>query len=643
MTTIKKDALLAPRNPQYSRVLGLDWETYFDQDYTLKKLSTSEYIRDPRFKAHGVGARFNDEKKATWVTAKEVPDFLATVDWSETALLCHHGQFDGLILSHHYGHIPAYYLCTMAMCAAWFPKSMGKSLEALSNRLGNGHKVSNVLMRTKGIRDLPPELEHELGWVYGVQDVDLMWEDFLAMLPAFPQDELDLIDHTLRCFIEPVLEVDLPLASQALETEIAYRRDMMEQAAALLHCTPEEAKKKLSSNEQFAALLTSLGATVGMKPGKSKGEVVMKPALAKNDLEFQALLEDPNPVVRDLCESRLAAKSTIGETRAQRLMDHALPALPIYYNFCGAHTFRWSGGDKLNPQNFPSKRSKQGNILRRAIVAPRGYQLVVIDSAQIEDRMNCWLAGQTDILEIYRNGGDPYGATADKLYGLPPGTINKENPGENGERMGGKTARLGLGFGCGVNTYRLIVQVGAFGPARPGFSEQDAFSHVHAYRNSSRAITGFWDQLDLNLRRMIRGEEFDYYSPYHDEKIFTFHPEGIDMPNGLILWYPELAHGPKGVSYKSSKNGRSFLWGGKVDENVTQSAARSVVAHQALLIGEYFRIAMMTHDEVIYLAPTEKAQAAYEFGLEVMSSALPDWCPTLPVAAEGGYAKEYSK
>ena len=43
-----------------SRIVTLDFETYYDKDYSLKKLTTESYIRDERFEVIGVTAKVDD-------------------------------------------------------------------------------------------------------------------------------------------------------------------------------------------------------------------------------------------------------------------------------------------------------------------------------------------------------------------------------------------------------------------------------------------------------------------------------------------------------------------------------------------------------------------------------------------------------
>jgi len=131
------------------------------------------------------------------------------------------------------------------------------------------------------------------------------------------------------------------------------------------------------------------------------------------------------------------------------------------------------------------------------------------------------------------------------------------------------------------------------------------------------------------------------------EGLITFSLESVQMPNGLSLSYPELrqkrTYDNMGDGFQYW-NGHKYtkIYGGLFTENLTQAIARIIVANQMLEIAEHYRVVMMTHDEAVYLAPTRKAQAALDFGLEIFQTSK-DWYSDIPLAAEGGYADEYSK
>lgn len=611
--------------------VALDFETYYDQDYTLKKLSTSEYVRDPRFKVHGMAIRLPRQKKSRWISSKDVPEVLASIDWTSTALLAHHAQFDGLILSHHYGVHPCFMFCTMSMARALYSHDIGASLDEVAQFLGKGSKIRGTLEDTRGVRELSPEQEAALAQ-YAVQDNDLALAIFEEMRKDFPDNELRLIDITVRAFTDPVLEVDIPRAQAELERELEYKRGLIERVSEILKVEDRKAAEKiLSSAEKYAAVLEELGVEVPLKWSEKQKKYI--PALAKSDLEFQELEGHPDPNVQALYHARLGIKSTLIETRAQRLIDRAKPKFPVYLNYYRAHTGRWSGGDGANPQNLG-----RGSELRRCIVAPKGQRLVVVDSGQIEARTLAWLAGQQDLLDTFAaydagTGPDPYRALAAEIYGKLVEEIDKT------ERFLGKVCVLGLGYGMGAPKLQYTLAAGAMGPPvdLPAIECKRA---VNVYRTRNRQIVLLWEFLGKILIAMLAGKTVQY------RDLLTFYPDSVALPNGLSLHYPELnavwtERGPSDFTYRSSKRGhRSKIYGGLFTENLVQALARNIVAEQALHIATKYRVVLLVHDEVVLSVPTREAKRAHDFAIEQMTIA-PAWCTGIPLSAEGGVGLNY--
>ena len=64
-------------------IITLDFETYYDKDYSLSKMQTDAYVRDERFEVIGVSLMRNDEP-AVWFSGdnNETATWLRdTVDW----------------------------------------------------------------------------------------------------------------------------------------------------------------------------------------------------------------------------------------------------------------------------------------------------------------------------------------------------------------------------------------------------------------------------------------------------------------------------------------------------------------------------------------------------------------------------------
>ena len=631
-------------------VVTLDFETYYDSEYSLKKIPTSDYIRDSRFLAHGVALK-KGSARPQWFTGKNIALALREIDWSRTAMLCHHAHFDGLICSHHYNVVPALYLCSLSMARGIYPVHLRLDLDTLAKLNGLQGKVkANALVNTLGKRILTAKESAQLGG-YALDDVDETHKVFKAMYGHFPDPELEIVDATVRMFAQPVLELDEPLVQAELAREVEAKQKVLETAGVT--------KTELLSNPKFAKLLEALDVEPPLKISPKTHEATF--AFAKTDLDFQKLAAHPNPNVVALYNARLAIKSTITETRCNRLLSMSAGgmSLPVYLNYAGAHTLRWSGGDKSNFQNL-----KRGSNLRRALKAPKGHVIVVADSSQIEARFTAWMADQLDLLRAFAEGRDPYSEFASLIYGrhVDRKRIATDEQGRMLDEAGnvvtdkdlahrpdalegfiGKVCVLALGYGMGFLRFMLTLAQGLMGPPVV-VSEDEAKRIVYLYRNTNQHIVGLWDTMKGIIMQMEAKRTGEF-------KCISYGPGFIRLPNGMFLHYPalkpELEEGRfgdirvSGYSYQG-REGRSRLYGGLLTENVIQAIARCAVADQLRIISRKYRVVMTTHDEIACVVPSRKADSALEYMLDTMSTP-PDWAPDVPLAAEGGYAQEYSK
>ena len=619
----------------------LDFESYYTKGLGFKTQTTEEYVRDRRFEVIGVGVKLDDQP-TTWFsgTHVEIKEHLKKINWSEAALLCHNTLFDACILAWHFDCHPAYLFDTLCMARAIHGVDAGGSLKALALRYGIGEKGDEVI-HAEGKRrlDFSEEELHRYG-EYCMNDVDLTLKLFKILSSAFPQNELDLIDMTLKMFTEPVFHVDDALLQDRLvelkEEKMALLQTLMEQ----LKCKDEEAvRKKLASGKQFAALLTERGIEVPMKPSKgkkSKGDMTY--ALAKNDEGFLALAEHDDEFIQQLCAVRLGTMSTLEESRIQRFIDTGKRnkgRLPIPLKYYGAHTGRWAGSDKVNFQNLPS-RDKKKKTLKNAVIPPDDYVVINCDSSQIEARILVWLAGQEDVTQQFANGEDVYSVFASKIYGRP---ISKEDP---VERFVGKTCILGLGFGTGKLKLQHTLKT-----TPPGVvvTEDEADSYVKTYRSANDKVIELWregDRVIKDLADWPAGKKPYYYGK---NRCLEVHPEGIKLPNGLMICYPELhlnTEESKSQYVYKSRKGPVSLWGGSLVENVVQALARIVVGEQMLEIQKRHRVALTVHDAAVIVVPEAEKDEAMTYVIECMS-VPPEWARGLPVACEAKYGHSYGE
>ena len=346
-------------------LITLDFETFYSKEFSLTKLTTEEYIRNPLFEVIGVGVKVNDGP-TEWAsgTDEQMKEYLDEFDWANSMLLAHNTMFDGAILNWRFGIRPKIYADTLCIARALNGVEHSVSLAALVERYGLGKKGTEIVNAIGKKRDDFSEEELDRYGDYCVNDVELTYELFKTMGKYFPKQELKLIDLTLRMFIDPILDLDLGLLEQHL-TQTRDHKDELLEAAGI------EDKKELMSNIKFAELLKSMGVEPPTKISLTTGQEAF--AFAKTDDGFKALQEHENPEVQALVAARLGNKSTLEETRTQRFIDISKRGLlPVPVRYYAAHTGRWGGDDKINLQNLPS-RGPNGKMLKRSIIAPDGY------------------------------------------------------------------------------------------------------------------------------------------------------------------------------------------------------------------------------------------------------------------------------
>lgn len=419
----------------FHTLLVIDFETAWSrrEGYTLSKMTTEEYVRDPRFKAWGVVIKeFGTGKPSQWYGHDELPRIFRAYDWSKTAVVAQNTVFDASILSWHYDVHPVLLLDTLSMARAVRGIEAGNSLAKLAKAMGLPEKGRALESSDGYLDELPPQVLKEL-IDYCHHDVWLCEKVFEEFIGQFPSKELRLIDMTLKMFTEPVLQLDADMLVEAIEDERVSRESLLKRL--------DVTDAMLASNDQFAEVLRGLSIT---PPTKKKRPTKKTPnpvgelfAFAKTDAMFQAMLEGDNEDVAALCEARLKVKSNTERTRALRFFDISQRGpLPVPLAYYGAGTGRWTArrGEAINMQNL-----KRGSFLRKAIMAPIDHLLVVGDLSQIEPRVLAWLSDYEDMLEIFRQGGDPYASFGAQMFNLP-GMTKDTHP---IQRQSAKSALLG--------------------------------------------------------------------------------------------------------------------------------------------------------------------------------------------------------
>ena len=603
-------------------LIVLDFETYYDQDFSLSKITTEEYVRDYRFEVIGLAVKVNNNP-TEWAsgTHEQIKEWLDTFNWADAMVVCHNTMFDGAILAWRFGVKPRVWADTLCMGRALHGIEVGGSLKAMAERYKVGVKGEEVI-QAKGLRRTDfSEAQLSRYGDYCINDVEITHKLFHLMAKGFPKLEFRLIDLTLRMFIEPVLELDSELLAEHL-IDIQTRK---EQLLATVGVTKEE----LMSNQKFAEVLVALGVEPPMKVSLTTGKPAL--AFAKSDEAFKALAEHDNPDVQALVAARLGTKSTLEETRTQRFIGIASRGkLPVPIRYYAAHTGRWGGDDKINLQNLPSRGADAGK-LKKAIRVPDGYRMIDADSAQIEARVLAWLAGQHDLVDGFAKKEDVYKKMAAAIYNKAEADVTAP------ERFVGKTTILGAGYGMGAPKFQA--QLKTFGT---DIELAEARRIINIYREKNYNIVELWYEAQQSLVSMVNGE----VGSLGRGGVLRIAPQGgIVLPSGLTMRYDDLSYeqGEKGIefSYKT-RRGRTRIYGGKVIENVCQGIARCIIGEQMLRIAKRYRPVLTVHDAIAVVVPEQEVQDAQQFVEECMRW-TPDWAQGLPLNCESGVGKSYGE
>lgn len=593
------------------QIITLDAETYFDDEYTLKKYTTEHYCRSEKFECHGWGVRLPDGQKE-WLRGNSWRAFIDDWTWSQTAVLAHHAQFDLFILNHHYGIRPALILDTLSMARQVLGTHVSASLGSLADHYGLAAKnVPYNLFRGKHWHQLS-EAEQRMVAEGCLHDCDLTFDIFQRLAVSFPAEEYGIVDMTVRMFTEPVLEADVDLLGKVWSSENAKKRDLLAELGV--------SAGDLQSADKFADLLRKEGIEPPVKDGKN-GKIY---AFAKTD-DFIKEAAEEDDTVGDLVRARLGVKSTLAQTRAEQIgfMAQRGP-LPVYLRYCGAHTTRWSGGDSSNFQNLP-----RGSDLRRAIRAPKGYKLAVVDASQIEARILDTIAGEWDMVEKWRANIDIYSDLATGFYGYQ---VSKETP---EQRQFGKVLKLQSGYGAGADSIQRAAK-----RAKPAviLDDVEALAARDHYRSRHPNVVNRWREAGRMLSRLGGGEPTQWGPMLvKDKRVF--------LPNGGWLDYSSLEYDDEWQSWRyKTRKGWKKIYGSALVAETTQALARVLLSQAVLrLRADHFQFVWTTHDDIVALVKADGSEYARHQQMLAEMSRSPAWLPDVPLAAEGALEEFYAK
>ena len=329
----------------------IDFETYYDREYSLSKITTEEYIRCDKFECIGVSVKVGSNPTHFYPLETGIPFIKNIVEntYPNSPVISHNNTFDMGILGLRYDIHPNFMVDTaiMAKVSAFDRVAGGTNLAKLSDKLCEmgivtqmkGTTVHNML----GVhaKDMTQRQWHEYS-EYCKLDTELCYALYMYLLPFVPKSELVMADITTKMWTKPVFDLDVPLLTKYAD-HLAREKQMMLSKLAIQmgYNDTEKLLTDIRSKTKFVDILGRF-VTVPTKISERTGKVA--PATAKTDLEFMALLEHDDPVIRTLVETKLGVSSTNEETRTGRFLSLASRGLmPIPLRYASAHTGRYGG------------------------------------------------------------------------------------------------------------------------------------------------------------------------------------------------------------------------------------------------------------------------------------------------------------
>lgn len=644
------------------KTLSIDLETYSDAD--ISKTGVYRYCESPKFEIllfaysmDGAPVQLVD-----LANGERVPDEVlnaltdpAIIKWAFNA------SFERICLSHWLGMPSGTYLdpkqwrCSMIWSAyLGLPLSLtgvGAVLNLDKQKLDSGKDLIRyfckpcrpTLKNGERTRNLP---RHDPGkWEqfksYNIRDVETEME-IQRKLSRFPVPENVWDEYHLDQEInDRGIRLDMQMVQNAIAVDGRSRDDLTAQMQALT------ALENPNSVAQMKSWLNDHGMEIE--------------SLGKK--EVAAMLKDAPPDLREaLLLRQQLAKSSVRKYQAMQNCVCADGRVHGMFMFYGANRTGRFAGRLVQLQNLPQNHMsdleqaralvRTGNyealqmlydsvpdvlseLIRTAFIPYEGGKFIVADFSAIEARVIAWMAGEKWRLDVFKNGGDIYCASASQMFGVPV-----EKHGINGHlRQKGKIAELALGYGGSVGALK------AMGALEMGIPEEELKPLVDAWRDANPNITELWwdvdravkETVDLRTSSETHGIRFVY------ESGFLF----ICLPSGRRLAYvkPRIGEnrfGGESVTYEgvggTKKWERLESYGPKFVENIVQAISRDILCC-AMKTLRCCSIVAHVHDEIIIEAdPKVSLEAVCE-----QMSRTPPWAKGLILRADGYETPFYKK
>lgn len=666
-------------------ILHLDWETRSACD--LKKTGADRYARDPSTEIVCASFRFDDGPVRRWKPGEQFPGDLVAHVWKMGKIVAHNAMFERVIWNHVLPRYvknppkiePEQQICTMARAYALaLPPSLdgvGQALGLPTQKDRDGHRLMMKLCRPRKVNELgrvvqwwddPADIERLQAYCDKDVEVECLVDKTLPPLSPSEQ-KLWVLDQTIN---DRGVQIDLPMVHRAMSVvEVASR-----QADRKMWVITDGAVKRITETGKLVAWLNSRGIEC---ESVAKGET--------DELVAAATLYDDATALGAL-ELRREAKSSTAKFSAMSSAASADGRVRGSLQYHGAATGRWAGR-LIQPQNFPRVDADRdawrmeaalalldsqlapndvvdlirvytnsepmevlSKCLRTMIIAKPGHDLIGGDYANIEGRINAWLAGEEWKVQAFRDydnktGPDLYRLAYAKSFGLEPGDVDAQ------QRQIGKTMELAMGYQGGVGAFQTMAR--GMGVV---VSDERADQLKHAWRDAHPAIVSSWWAVSdaaiaavgspgmvvpcLSGRVQYVVSNGFLFCRLPSMRVLAYAAPrlvAVEDKFGRTRWQVEY----DGVNSLTKKWGPQRLYGGLSIENIVQGTARDVMAEGMFrLEAAKYPVVLTVHDECLCEVPVDFGSVD-EF--KSLMAQPPAWAKDLPTAVSAWRDTRYSK
>ena len=605
--------------------ISIDWETEYDNEYSLRKMSSIAYVMDKRFhpylvsikgKVQGQEIRYSGRPgKFPWTALIEAHK------QKQIRLLAHNAGFDEIVTWRYLSTEGIdtlewltnefLFLCTADMAGYLkYPRP----LAGLSYSLKLKVPDKSIRDRMKGVdftkdEELTPErLNYALG------DSENCLDAWFLLQDQWPEPERIFAMRNRRRGYRGV-----PMNVNMLEAGIQRMEEVkVESETGIPWKWKEKGNKTPLSPIAMAKQCEIDGIPVPASFAEAKAE----------EWENKHMQDVPWMIpVRDW---RKANTHGSRMTRMKGSVQSFELSQMMHFQqmYCGAHTGRSSGSGGINMQNMPKEEIVGGVNIRHMIEAPPGYDILIADYSQIEPRLLYHRCGMQHILDMAMEGMNIYDAHARSTMGYTKIESLKEYPKLYSLA---KFRCIGLGYGCGWRKGQVMCET-------YGFSMNDAQAQktVNDYRDSHQAVVSYWYDHDGWLQKSARDQDADYSYDLMSGRTFSvYNPRYVkDTETGHI-----------GVKAQKVRGGSMVnMWGGHMTENEMQGTGMDIMKYAITqmppeLVNHWV---LDSHDEIVLCVPKKKT-VEYSKELVRIMCDIP-WLPkNFPLEADVDVRDRYMK